>query len=81
MGVDIRRARIGEADALTTIAHASKSHWPYSARLVEAWRDALTITDAVIEAGIVIDADPNAESFYGACGAIHSGEITAHIGG
>lgn len=134
----IRRARVGEAAALTAIAQASKAYWPYSASQIAAWQEALTITDPLIESGltwvasddggmaglyvlaparphwtlehfwvlpermrqgigrallghalstalqggasgILIDADPNAESFYQACGATRTGEIAAPI--
>lgn len=44
----IRRARAGEAAALTAIAHAAKRHWGYPEAWIAHWRDALTITPAYV---------------------------------
>src|SRR5262245_32219201 len=43
-GLGIRRARPGEAEALTRIAHAAKAHWGYPDDLLALWRPALTVT-------------------------------------
>lgn len=40
----IRRALADDADALTTLAHAAKSHWGYPKRWIEIWKDDLTFT-------------------------------------
>jgi GNAT superfamily N-acetyltransferase len=136
----IRAARADEAPALTAIALQSKSHWPYPAEQIAAWRTDLTVTaetiasahvnvvqceesiagfyvllpqtgDWVLEhmwllpaymgrgfgralleharrtaiaggaAAITIDADPNAEAFYAACGAKTVGKVAAPVEG
>lgn len=48
MSTVIRRARPGEAAALTAIAHAAKRHWGYPEAWIARWRDALTATPAYI---------------------------------
>jgi len=134
----IRRARPGEAPALSAIAFASKAHWRYSHAQLAAWRDDLTVTADTISSchayvadidaqpvgffvltpsspywelehlwvlprtmgrgvgrallshaadiaatgaarAIAIDADPNAEAFYLACGARLVGRRPAPI--
>jgi GNAT superfamily N-acetyltransferase len=52
----IRRARAGEADALTAIAHAAKRHWGYPEEWISRWRDALTVTPACLDAWAVFVA-------------------------
>ncbi|MEO0558024.1 MAG: GNAT family N-acetyltransferase [Bacteroidota bacterium] len=44
----IRRARPDEAERLTEIALASKSHWGYPEAWIEEWREGLTFTEAYI---------------------------------
>ncbi|GAB5537504.1 MAG: GNAT family N-acetyltransferase [Rubricoccaceae bacterium] len=44
----IRRARPEEAERLTDIALASKSHWDYPQTWIDVWRDGLTFTEAYI---------------------------------
>ncbi|MFT3800935.1 MAG: GNAT family N-acetyltransferase [Burkholderiaceae bacterium] len=39
----IRRARPGEADALTALCRRAKAHWGYSADQIARWRDELTV--------------------------------------
>jgi GNAT superfamily N-acetyltransferase len=46
----LARARSEDAEALTTIAFAAKSHWGYPPSWIEHWRDVLTITPEYIEA-------------------------------
>ncbi|HMB91306.1 MAG TPA: GNAT family N-acetyltransferase [Rhodothermales bacterium] len=46
----IRRAHIDDADALTALAHAAKSHWGYPPRWIEIWKDDLTFTPDFIRA-------------------------------
>ncbi|HEX2076888.1 MAG TPA: GNAT family N-acetyltransferase [Longimicrobium sp.] len=48
MSAVIRRARAGEAVALTEIAHAAKRHRGYPEAWIARWRDALTVTPAYI---------------------------------
>src|SRR6185436_5151739 len=62
--VNVRRARAGEARALSILALESKQHWGYTPQDVERWR-----------AEIAIDADPHVEPFYVACGARRSTNI------
>lgn len=42
-------ARPSDADALTRIAHSAKRHWGYPEAWIALWRDALTVTPAVLE--------------------------------
>lgn len=46
--IEIRRARPQESEALTALAHASKRHWNYPTRWIEAWREQLTLSPAFI---------------------------------
>lgn len=46
----ILRASPQQADELTRIAIAAKSHWGYPSAWLEAWRPSLTITPEFIEA-------------------------------
>jgi N-acetylglutamate synthase-like GNAT family acetyltransferase len=48
MNIQIRRAKPGEADTLTKIAHAAKRHWGYPENWIEHWKDDLTITPEFI---------------------------------
>jgi len=50
--VTIVRAKPEDAEALTAIAHAAKSHWKYSERWIEAWRDILTMRPEFLAANI-----------------------------
>ena len=138
--MDIRRARPGEAALLGDIALHAKSHWPYCAEQIAAWRSDLAVTpeqisscptcvaqiDAIVAGfymleprqadwtlehlwvlpdymgrgigrallshargvataagaeALTIDADPYAEPFYLACGAIRVGTVAAPING
>ena len=49
MDVVIRRARPGDARALTRVAHAAKRRWKYPEAWIARWRDALTVTPAFVE--------------------------------
>ena len=42
--MNIRRARVEDADALTEIAFAAKRHWGYPEKWIRQWQEALTIT-------------------------------------
>lgn len=53
----LRPARTEEAGPLTDLAHAAKRHWGYPAAWIDAWRDALTVTPAFIEANLVVVAE------------------------
>lgn len=50
----IRRARPGEAAALTALALRSKAHWPYDQSLMEVFRRVLKITEQQIRAHHVL---------------------------
>ena len=137
---NVRRAREDEAEALSTLATASKAHWAYSQAQLAAWQDGLNISPEMVrafpayvaesnehivgcfllvpekehwqlehfwvhpscmgkgvgrlmlseatriaaESGVshlLIEADPNAEAFYIACGADRIGQIPAPIDG
>ena len=45
----IRRAAAGEADALRTLAHRSKAHWPYDAEFLAKVRPLLRLEPADVE--------------------------------
>lgn len=134
--MEIRRARTGEAPALSALALRSKAHWGYDAAFIDACRDELTLRDdelaprrtlvaeldgrltgfgtlegdppygelgmlfvepAAIGRGVggallaalvdrarslgftrlAVDADPNAEAFYLAHGAVRVGEVAS----
>ena len=47
--LEIRRAHVTDADALTRLAHASKRHWRYPEELIVLWKDALTVSEDFIE--------------------------------
>ncbi|HEX8954987.1 MAG TPA: GNAT family N-acetyltransferase [Burkholderiaceae bacterium] len=57
--MEIRRAREGEAAALTALARTSKAHWPYTAEQIEAWREDLAISRDDIAATPVFLAEIN----------------------
>jgi GNAT superfamily N-acetyltransferase len=65
MGVSIRPAVPREADALTALALAGKRHWGYPEAWLEAWRGALSITPAYIEAQLVSSAEDEAGRVVG----------------
>ena len=44
----IRRARAGDAEALSAVAHAAKRHWEYPESWIEAWREELTVAPEYI---------------------------------
>lgn len=45
----IRKARPDEAEGLTELVMAAKSHWGYSAAQLEAWRPSLAVTPELLE--------------------------------
>jgi GNAT superfamily N-acetyltransferase len=51
--IQIRRARLSEADALSELALRSKAHWGYDAAFMAACRAELTVQPDAIEAGEV----------------------------
>ena len=48
MHPEIRRATPDEANALTALAHAAKSHWNYPQEWIESWNSDLTLTPEFI---------------------------------
>jgi GNAT superfamily N-acetyltransferase len=62
----IRRARAGDAAALTEIAHAAKRHWGYPDELMRLWTADLTVTAELASAGIVfcIEEGRRVRGFY-----------------
>jgi len=138
--MEIRKALVHEAEALTALAFAAKAHWGYApetlklwvpqlgvsaadiagkqvcvcviggevagfyalARSGDAWElDQLWVAPAFMRRGVgralvahaldaafrdgadvvAVDADPNAEAFYLACGAVRCSEVPAPIPG
>lgn len=53
MGVQVRRARVEEAQALTELALRSKASWGYAPEFMAACRDELTLTAEKLTARIV----------------------------
>ena len=53
----VRRARAGEATALTALCVRSKAHWGYDADFMRRSRASLTVSDADIAAGGVLVAE------------------------
>jgi GNAT superfamily N-acetyltransferase len=47
-GIEIRRAVLEDAGALSRIAFAAKGHWGYPEHWMEHWRETLTITPEFI---------------------------------
>ncbi|MGI9175122.1 MAG: GNAT family N-acetyltransferase [Rhodothermales bacterium] len=66
MAVSIRSATPGEAPLLTEIAHAAKRHWGYPEPWIKHWREALTITPALIQEATVCVAEEDdiVQGFY-----------------
>jgi ribosomal protein S18 acetylase RimI-like enzyme len=53
----VRSARPSEADQLTRLARSAKASWGYPAEWLDAWRDALTITEEYVLRNAVFVAD------------------------
>jgi GNAT superfamily N-acetyltransferase len=47
--LEIRRARLDEAETLSAVAHAAKRHWGYPDEWIALWRRDLTLTPEFIE--------------------------------
>ncbi len=60
MSTVIRPACAEEAQALSDLSHRSKAHWGYDEGFMALSRDALTVRDAWIEAGMVLVAEHDA---------------------
>src|ERR1043165_9267832 len=54
--IEIRRATAGEADKLTSLAHAAKAHWNYPREWIDSWHSDLTLTPEFITANEVFVA-------------------------
>src|SRR5256885_15575300 len=61
----IRPARPGEAAAMTTLCIRSKAHWGYDAGFMRQAEAALTISEAMIEAGRVLVAESHEDTVFG----------------
>lgn len=63
----IRRARPGEADALTDLCRAAKRHWGYPPEWLAAWAEDLQVTEAFIAEQLVAVGEwrGRAVGFYG----------------
>lgn len=59
--MDIRRARIDDAEALTDIAHRAKAHWGYPLRWMRVWDAQLTITSGYLNVHDVWVAEKDGE--------------------
>lgn len=68
MHLEIRRATPDEADALTALAHAAKSHWNYPQEWIEFWKSDLTLTPEFINHNEVFVA--LVDGAIGGCGAL-----------
>lgn len=64
--MDIRRARINDAEILSKIAFAAKSFWNYPESWLKLWKDALTITPEFIDEHEVYlaESDEKVLGFY-----------------
>ncbi len=64
--MQIRHALPAEAGQLTALARRSKAYWGYEEVQLDAWREDLTITPALIEAAhvYVCEADGDICAFY-----------------
>ena len=60
-------------DLLTQTAMSSKKHWGYADRLMELWREDLTITPEYITRNEVVKVE-NADGFIGFYGLVHKGD-------
>jgi predicted N-acetyltransferase YhbS len=76
----IQPADAADADELTAIAHAAKRYWGYPASWMEQWREALTITEALVEQALVVKAMDGGRivGFYALDGA-HGRLILEHL--
>jgi GNAT superfamily N-acetyltransferase len=75
--VHIRRARPGEAAALSALALRSKGHWGYSAEFLEACRAELTLRDERLleERAHVAEQDGVVVGFFTVTGAPPEGAL------
>ena len=62
----IRHALPAEAAQLTALARRSKAYWGYAEVQLDAWRDELSITPALVEAAhvFVCESDGDIAAFY-----------------
>lgn len=64
--MQIRHAKIEDAEVLSKIAFAAKSFWNYPENWLKLWKDALTITSEFVESNEVFlaELDGNVLGFY-----------------
>lgn len=77
--IEIRGARVDEAESLSGLAVRSKAHWGYSPEFLEACRDELAVRPSTITAGLVLVAarGDDVVGFYELGGAAPHGELAA----
>ena len=68
--MEIRRAKPGDAGALSRVAFAAKRYWGYPEHWIERWRESLTITPEFVGRNEVYAATLNEEilGFYALVG-------------
>jgi ribosomal protein S18 acetylase RimI-like enzyme len=72
MSTNIRSARLGEQNLLTSIALSAKRHWNYPERWIEIWKPLLAITpEYLAEADVWISVKEN--EIAGFCALIYTG--------
>ena len=74
MNIEIRRAQPGEAEILTSIAHAAKRHWKYPADWIDRWKLDLTITPEFIAQNEVFVAVTDGQ-IAGCCALVVTGSL------
>ena len=78
--MNIRRACVEDADALTEIAFAAKRHWCYPEIWIRQWQEALTITpEYVIENPTFVAAIDDEIVGFGAVQIETSAAILDHL--
>ena len=75
VGLTLRLARPGEADALTELVMRSKAHWGYDADFLHRVRPALTLTDRHLATTVVADLDNRAAGIATLAGKPPEGEL------
>lgn len=55
--IKIERAEPGDCDELTKLAFRSKAHWGYDKKLLDAWRDELSVSESMISEFISYKAE------------------------
>lgn len=77
-GIQLRPARLDEAQSLTDLAWRSKAHWGYDAAFMELCRDELTVTGRHISGALCLVAE-EADRALGFIATEISGPMEAEI--